>query len=63
MNKLYILLSFSLIIAGYNVGDMINETDLNTLFPTCYSSEGIENIQFGNYKYSSVIWIDISASW
>jgi len=61
MNKLiYIGFFLSIVFSGYNVGDTISEDDLNTTFEACF---GQWDGSFGDYKYNSVIWLNLSASW
>ena len=63
MNKLYIYIItfFTLAFPGYNIGDTINDEDLNTAFDTCFGN--IETVTFGSYENSSVIWLNLAATW
>lgn len=61
MNKLYILIFLAISICGYNIGDTISEQDLAETFSVCFGDSS--TISFGNYKYNSVIWLNLSASW
>ena len=62
MNKnIYIIIFFTLVFAGYNIGDTISDEDLNTIFPVCFGD--MESVTFGDYMNNSVIWLNLSASW
>ena len=57
----HIIFFVSIALSGYGVGDTISEADLNIEFDTCFGD--LETISFGDYQNSSVIWINLSASW
>ena len=62
MNKfIHYIFFLSIALSGYGVGDTISEEHLNIEFDTCFGD--IETVTFGDHLGSSVIWLNLSASW
>ena len=60
---LLLLLSFSIVLGGYDVGDTISESHQNMEFGFCYPADSSGSIFSFVEHTGKVILLDMAASW
>jgi len=61
---IFILSTFSFLIAEYSVGDQISTDHQNLSFDVCYGDYDNDQLSLSDFvDENTVIWINMSASW